>query len=100
MIEVLWVSQAVPDAGLETRPVMTHGYERKTFWIKSDVAGTLYIRAFNEQSRSHENFDSITVSANTLTPYMTTHGARTMTLFFDPTANATVSAWVVLEGVK
>lgn len=99
MIEVLWIDQAVPAAGLETRPVGTHGYERKTFWIKSNQAGTLYIRAWNEQSRDHETFDSINIVINTLTPYMTTHGAREMLLFFDPTADATVSAWAVLEGI-
>ena len=94
---ILWENQSVGTGGLATDHVETHYHDKKTFYIFSDQAGTLYIQAYNEVAGSFQNIDSVSVSANTLTVYMTTYGSRLMRLFFVPSAAATVSAWAILE---
>jgi len=98
--KVLWSNQSIDTAGANSDPVYVGGCERKTFWIISDVEGTLNMQAYDEVAKDYKTFDSISVPKNTLTPYMTTLGARYMRLNFVPTALATVSAWVFLEGIE
>jgi predicted GH43/DUF377 family glycosyl hydrolase len=92
----LLLNRSVTTDGITTDPIDTR-YKSKTFWLKSDQDGTMYIQAYDEATKSFADIDSVTVSANTLARYTTTLGARLMRLGFVPTAAATVSAWVVLE---
>jgi hypothetical protein len=96
---MLWESESVTDTvnGSTTDYVETEYNERKTFYIISNQSGTLYIQAYSEVAGAYADIDSIPVSANTLTPYSTTYGARLMRLRFVPSASATVSAWAVLD---
>jgi hypothetical protein len=96
---LLWENQSITDTtnGLTTDYVEAEYNERKTFYIISDQSGTLYIQAYDEVAGAYADIDSTPVSANTLTPYSTTYGARLMCLRFVPSASATASAWAVLE---
>jgi len=96
---LLWESESVTDTtnGSTTDLIDTGYNDKKTFYIISDQSGTLYIQAYDEVTGDFKDIDSISVSADTLTPYMTTYDARLMRLRFVPSAAATVSAWVVLE---
>jgi len=94
---ILWSNASISTSGGSTISVPTQGFERKTFYIISNQAGTLYIQAYDEVAGDYKDIDSISVSANTLTPYSTTYGARLMRLRFVPSASATVSCWAVLE---
>jgi hypothetical protein len=95
----LWINESVTDTtnGSTTPGFLTAYADKKTFYIISDQSGTLYIQAYNEVAGAYADIDSTPVSANTLTPYSTTYGARLMCLRFVPSASATVSAWAVLE---
>jgi hypothetical protein len=94
---ILWSNASVSTSGDSTISVPTQGFERKTFYIISNQSGTLYIQAYDEVGATYRDIDSTPVSANVLTPYMTDYGARLMRLRFVPSAQATVSAWAVLE---
>jgi hypothetical protein len=96
---LLWENTSITDtvSGSTTDYIETGYNDRKTFYIISDQAGTLYIQAYDEVAGDYKDIDSISVSANTLTPYSTTYGACLMRLRFVPSASATVSAWAVLE---
>jgi predicted GH43/DUF377 family glycosyl hydrolase len=92
----LLLNRNITTDGITTDPIdARHG--SKTFWLKSDQSGTMYIQAYDEATRSFADIDSVSVSANVLARYQTTLGARLMRLRFVPTAAATVSAWVLLE---
>jgi hypothetical protein len=95
----LWYNESITDTvnGSTTLGFLTAYADKKTFYIISDQSGTLYIQAYDEVAGAYADIDSISVSANTLTPYSTTYGARLMRLRFVPSASATVSAWAVLE---
>jgi hypothetical protein len=93
----LWRSSSIGTAGASSINFYTLGFEKKTFYIISNQSGTLYIQAYDEVAEDYKNIDSTPVSANVLTPYMTDYGARLMRLRFVPSAQATVSAWAVLE---
>jgi len=95
----LWMNESVTDTinGSTTPGFLTAYVDKKTFYIISNQSGTLYIQAYNEVAGAYADIDSLSVSANTLTPYSTTYGARLMRLRFVPSASATVSAWAVLE---
>jgi hypothetical protein len=94
---MLWENASIDTAGATSDYVEAEYNDKKTFYIISDQAGTLYIQAYDEVAGDYKDIDSISVSANTLTPYSTTYGARLMRLRFVPSASATVSAWAVLE---
>lgn len=94
----LWVNKTVPDTGLATDDIDTK-FERTSFHIISDQAGTLYIQAYDEAAGDFKDIDSKSVSANVLTVYNTGAAhtmARRMRLRFVPTAEATASAWAVM----
>ena len=93
----LWRSSSIGTAGASSINFYTLGFEKKTFYIISNQSGTLYIQAYDEVAGAFADIDSISVSANTLTPYSTTYGARLMRIRFVPSASATVSCWAVLE---
>jgi len=95
----LWSNESITDTvnGETTDPILTHGVNKKTFYIISDQSGTLYVQAYDEVAGNFKDIDSMPVSADTLTPYMTYYGARIMRLRFVPSAGATVSSWAVLE---
>jgi len=92
----LLLNRDITTNGITTDPIDAR-YGSKTFWLKSNQSGTMYIQAYDEATRSFADIDSVSVSANVLTRYQTTLRARLMRLRFVPTATATVSAWVVLE---
>jgi len=96
---LLWENTSITDttSGSTTDYIETGYNDRKTFYIISNQAGTLYIQAYNEVAGTFMDIGSMSVPANTLTPYSTTYGARLMRLRFVPSASATVSAWAVLE---
>jgi len=93
----LWYNEVIDTSGATTPGFMTAYVDKKTFYIISDKPGTLYIQAYNEATGDYSDIDSVSVFANTLTPYTTTIGARLMRLRFVPTDVATVSAWTVLQ---
>ncbi len=95
----LWVSQSITDTsnGSTTPGFLTAYVGKKTFYIISNQTGTLNIQAYDEVAGNFKTMASMAVAANTLTPYMTTYGARLMAINFVPSAAATVSAWAVLE---
>jgi predicted GH43/DUF377 family glycosyl hydrolase len=92
----LWNSKTVPVAGLSTDDVDTK-FDKKTFYIISNQAGTLNVQAYDEAAGDFKTFDSMPVSASVLTPYTTYYNARRMRLNFVPSAEATVSAWVAMN---
>jgi len=94
---MLWEDESVPDTGETTDYLETQYNDKKTFYIISDQSGTLYVQAYDEIAGDFKDIDSMSVSADTLTPYMTYYDARLMRLRFVPSAAATVSAWAMLE---
>jgi len=92
----LWINKTVPDTGLSTDDIDTK-FDKKTFYIISDQSGTLNVQAYDEAAGDFKTFDSISVSADTLTAYTTYYNARRMRLNFVPSAEATVSAWAVMN---
>jgi hypothetical protein len=96
---LLWENMSITDTtnGSTTDYIETGYNDRKTFYIISNQAGTLYIQAYDEVRATFRDIGSMSVSADVLTPYSTTYGARLMRLRFVPSASATVSAWAVLE---
>jgi hypothetical protein len=92
----LWVNESISTSGATTDDVDTK-FDKKTFYIISNQSGTLYVQAYDEVANDFKDIDSKSVSANTLTPYSTTYGARRMKLKFIPSASAVVSAWMVAE---
>lgn len=93
----LWVNQSITGSGSTTLGFLTAYVDKKTFYIYSTQAGTLNIQVWDEVKGAFETIASMAVAANTLTPYMTTYGARLMALNFVPSNTATVSAWAVLD---
>jgi len=96
---LLWENESVTDTvnGSVTDYIETGYNDKKTFYIISDQSGTLYIQARDEVAGDYKDIGSVSVSADTLTPYMTYYGARVMRLRFVPSAAATVSIWAILE---
>jgi hypothetical protein len=95
----LWSGQSITDTvnGSTTPGFLTIYADKKTFYVISNQTGTLNIQAYDEVAGAFKTIASMAVAANTLTPYMTTYGARLMALNFVPTAGATVSAWAILD---
>jgi len=93
----LWYNESIGTAGATTPGFLTAYAEKVTFYIISDQSGTLYIQAYDEAAGAYKDIASISISANTLTPYTVEHLARLMALRFVPSATATVSAWAVVR---
>jgi hypothetical protein len=96
----LWYNESITDTvnGSTTPGFLTAYADKKTFYIISNQAGTLYIQAYNEVAGAYADIDSISVSANTLTFYNAVDTqARLMRLRFVPSAASTVSAWAVMS---
>lgn len=96
--QILWSSEAIASATPEeTNPILIGGVKEKTVYIKSTQAGTARIMMYNEISKSYEEIDNFAVNANTLTKYSFTYVGRAFKLRFEPSADATVDAWVALR---
>lgn len=95
----LFTSQSITDTtnGSTTPGFLSIYVNKKTFYVISNQAGVLNIQAYDEVAGNFKTIASIAVAANTLTPYMTTYGARMMAVNFVPTSSATVSIWAVLD---
>jgi len=94
----LWSAKTVPIAGATTKAFPAEYDGKKTVWIISDKSGTLYIQAYDEQAKNFKDVDamSASISANKLTPYnIVDTRAKSMMVRFVPSADATVSCWVV-----
>jgi hypothetical protein len=96
---LLWENQSITDTtnGSTTDYVETQYNDRATFYIISNQSGTLYIQAYDEVAGDFKDIDNTSVSANVLTPYIMTGGARLTRLRFVPSASATVSAWAMFD---
>jgi len=93
----LWIGESIGTDGAATPSFTTTYVNKKTFYIYSDQAGTLYIQVYDEANLTFSDVDSVSVPAGKLTTYSTTIGARLMRLRFVPSATATVRAWAILE---
>jgi hypothetical protein len=78
--------------------ILTSGYERKAIYIYSDQSGALNIEVDPDLRGNWKPFDSVSITAGKLNTYITTAPFARMRFKFTPSATATVSAWVVLEG--
>ena len=78
--------------------ILTLGYERKAIYLVSDQDGTLDVEIDPDLRGDWKAFDSVSVTANKLCAYMTTHPFARMRFKFTPSATAKVYAWVNLEG--
>jgi len=95
--QVLWKGETILAASPEeTYPILISGVKEKTVYIKSNQSGTARILMYNEVSKSYEEVDSFSVSANVLTKFSFTYVGRAFKLRFEPSVDATVDAWVAL----
>lgn len=99
----LWINKTVVVAGDNTDDIDTK-FDKKTFHLISNQAAIvgvgnqgLFIQAYDEAAGDFKTIDSISITANTLTPYTTYYNSRRMRLRFVPSAQATVSAWVAMN---
>jgi len=95
----LWVNQSISDLtnGSTTLTFSAAYVDKKTIYIISTQAGTLNIQVYDEVAGSLKTVASLAVAANTLTPYITSLGARLMAVNYVPVASAGTSCWVILE---
>jgi len=96
----LWDGETVPTAGKTTEAIMCKGWERKSIYLKSDQAGTMTVQVDIDGDGTFEDFDSVTVAANTLESYLTTHDFQFIRIKFVPGAQATVDAYIQLGGPR
>jgi len=94
---MLWENAEIPVNGAETDFIETFANDKKTFYISSNQKGMLCIQVYDEVVQTYRDIDNVSVSANSLVPYLTSYGARLMRLRFVPSLPARVSAWAVLE---
>jgi len=93
----LWENETVAATGEYTRKVPAHPYSAKTFYLISDQDGTVDIQVDLGDGVWRDWLTGLSVTANTLWSRQTTYDAQFMRLFFNPAAEATVSAWAVLR---
>jgi len=84
----LWDNEAI-DAGDTTDPIPTWGYGNRTIKFLSDTGGTLTIKGdlFGENL---EEFDTLSISANTPEFWQTTYNLARMSFSFDTAATVTL----------
>jgi len=96
----LWDGETVPDTGDTTEALACKGWERKSCFLKSDQGGTMTIQVDIDGDGNFEDFDSVTVTADTLESYLTTHDIQFIRINFVPEAEATVDAYIQLGGPR
>jgi hypothetical protein len=74
----------VASGGVTSHPFPLFGYNKKMLYFMSGQSGTLSINVLT-QTGNWRAYDSITVSANTLTPYIITGEVVLATVTFTPT---------------
>jgi len=95
---VLWSGKTVVAAGEETMIIDPDPGKTISFYLISDQAGTMYIRAYDPIGDTFRDIDQKPVAANDLTVYnLVNTKVHRVRIFFDPDAEATVSCWAVQE---
>jgi hypothetical protein len=93
----LMAGASISSGSLSSHPIPIYGRTSKTFYFMADQAGTLLIEIYT-LSGNWRTYDSVSVSANTLLPYVMTGDAVLARVTYTPsTYTATISeAEVVL----
>jgi hypothetical protein len=88
---------SLSSGSVSSHPIPTFGYAGKTIYFMADTGGTLLIEVLT-QTGNWRTYDSVSVSANTLTPYVMSGDAVLARVTYTPSAYpATISeAEVVL----
>jgi len=81
----LMVGASIGSGSLTSHPVPVYGREAKTFYFRSDQAGTLDIEVLT-LSDNWRTYDSVSVSANSLLAYTMTGEAVLARLIFTPSS--------------
>jgi len=92
--ETLWDNETIEADDTSLR-VVCFGYTHKTIHFLSDTDGTLTIQVWIDESGTWRDFDTIAVTANTLTSYIMTGLVYAIRLSFSAAAN--VSAWLFMD---
>jgi hypothetical protein len=97
----VWSGATVPAGGANSPSIPCLDYERKTIYLLSNQNGSLDIEIDPDGSGTfYKYLTGESVTASTTTPYKTmiTYDAYAIRLWFNPVADATVHAWILLGG--
>jgi len=93
----LWDGETVPTGGANSPGVPAIGGKAKTIYLLSDQDGTATIQVDINGEGTWRDFDTVSVTADTLMAYQTTHDMTFIRVRFVPSVEATVSAWAVIN---
>jgi len=92
--EYFWKDESI-SAGDASRYIIAVGYTHKTIHFISDTGGTLAIQVWVDETGTWRDYDDVSITANTFTPYVMGGDAIAIRLKFS--AAATVSGWIIME---
>jgi len=85
----IWKNQSVP-ANQRSDSVYAYGWNLKTIYFEADTAGDLEIGVLDRDNDYHV-LDTVSISANTLEPYVPNVSAKRFTLTYS--VDAVITAW-------